>query len=469
LLENLLNMKKIFIFLFILTSVCDAQMTNVVYNCPNVQSTSTIFNWNNLSFQQQVINAYGTSSILRYYPCNEATGTTANDVVKGINGTYSGSITLQQPGATAGNYSVLFNADAGYLNLYNSALNTDFPRLGEGSISMWFKKGAAWEWADVSANRYFFYYYIDVNNQLLARKVGANSILFYLRGKTAATTTYVTTTSTYLKNTPDKMFNVVYTWSKSGAKCRIYINGTQYGTGTTYASDTLQGNFASASCYSGITTSGNISQFLLLNKAVTQAEIVNALPKSIVNIVYDGDSRTTGHTQGFYVDAAIPNILFRINNIGVSGHSVQQRIDALSTDLYPLYISGHRNIVVIWAGINDTYHESATAATIYSRLQSYCAAVKAAGWDVVLCSEIDAQGVLAPYSWHTTVWPTLNGLINANHSFANAYANLGANPHLQDATNTTYFNADKVHTLSIGGDTAVANYITPAVKLLLNQ
>jgi hypothetical protein len=99
---------------------------------------------------------------------------------------------------------------------------------------------------------------------------------------------------------------------------------------------------------------------------------------------------------------------------------------------------------VLWIGVNDA---TLGAATIYANIQAYCIAARSAGWNkIILCTEIDA----VTGAWHGTVWPALNALIYANHSFVDGIADLGARVELQDATNLTYYNADQVHLVTAG-------------------
>ena len=129
-------------------------------------------------------------------------------------------------------------------------------------------------------------------------------------------------------------------------------------------------------------------------------------------------------------------------------------------------IPGGRNVLTVWGGVNDALVGGQTAATIYANLADYCNTRRAAGWRVVICTEIDAQGALQNAAgWHGTIWPALNALIMADHSFADAVVDLGADARLADATNVTYFNADKVHLIEAGYD-VVASLAGPVLATL---
>jgi lysophospholipase L1-like esterase len=167
----------------------------------------------------------------------------------------------------------------------------------------------------------------------------------------------------------------------------------------------------------------------------------------------DGDSRSTvdkwySGSPDFKETLALRN--YTSGDTAVSGATVVDRITAFNASVVPQLWAGGANIVVIWGGVNGVF--TYDAADIWGQLQTYCANARAAGFKVILCTEIDAQDAgRNATGWHTTTWPTLNALIRAGWaSIADGLADLGADARLQDATDLTYFGADQVHPVAAG-------------------
>lgn len=123
---------------------------------------------------------------------------------------------------------------------------------------------------------------------------------------------------------------------------------------------------------------------------------------------------------------------------------------------------GRNPISFIWGGVND----GVDGQTMYDRLQTYCLARRAAGWKTIVCTEIDAQGAnQISNGYHATHYLALNILLRADHSFADGFADLGADPRLQDATDVTYYLSDLVH-LTDAGYAVVASIVAPVIAAL---
>jgi lysophospholipase L1-like esterase len=138
-------------------------------------------------------------------------------------------------------------------------------------------------------------------------------------------------------------------------------------------------------------------------------------------------------------------------NSGVSGQTVSDFSANAATEIDSNYRSAlRRNVCVVWGGVNDA-NAGASAATIYDRLKTYWAARRAAGFKIVACTEIDAQDAgRNAVGWHSTLWPALNTLIKSDATLYDSLVDLGADSRLQNALDTTYFNADKVHLTDTG-------------------
>lgn len=156
----------------------------------------------------------------------------------------------------------------------------------------------------------------------------------------------------------------------------------------------------------------------------------------------------------------------RFSDLAVNGSMVSDMIVRAPTTVDPFLSGGEpTKVCVAFGGVGDG--DSHTAAEIWTRLQTYCADRKAAGEMVVLCTEIDAQDAARNANdWHGTVYPSLNILIRASGTtVADAIVDLGADARLQDATNTTYFMADKLHP-NEAGSVVISELVAAVVNAL---
>ena len=163
-------------------------------------------------------------------------------------------------------------------------------------------------------------------------------------------------------------------------------------------------------------------------------------------VVWEGDSRTAGQTWVNTAFSASGQGFGKLTNIATAGNTVADMVTQVPTQIPVL--RGGKNIAVLWGGVNDNTL-GVGAETIYNRIVAWHTAVRALGFHTVACTEIDAQDAgRNANGWHDTVYPVLNTMLRNDHSFADALVDFGAIAHAQDATNTTFFSADKVHPTS---------------------
>lgn len=410
-------------------------------------------------YWQQVKQYYNVA----YYPTWEPSGTVATDISgKGRNVSYAGTPGLGAVGIGDGRTCANING-LGYITAWSAGLAGDFNGK-EGLIGMWLAANDAGIWADTNAY-YPFHFTADASNATYLRKGVAGDIQIHY---TAAGTDKAILAD---RHAGVRWIHFGFQWSYSGAHVSLYFNGTkQRPTAsplewagaivnplTFGAQINFSGKFPGRMAHVGV---GNVPVADSAMRTIAQTH---------GQIIFIGDSRTSNKRWCFpAVEAAYTSGLFGyggrgVANWGVSGYAwANIASEAATTDA--LLQPGENNVLVCWAGVNmgtDT-----TAAQIYARISAYCAARRAAGWKVVICSEIDAQDATRNTAgWHSTVYPELNVLLAADHSFADGYADLGANANLQDATNTTYFDADKVH-LTAAGYTIVGGIITSVLVAL---
>lgn len=177
-------------------------------------------------------------------------------------------------------------------------------------------------------------------------------------------------------------------------------------------------------------------------------------------LVYDGDSITQGFQVGFeqscpYQTWQSLGSSWSPYNFGRPGFRSDQVLADWSSRYSLLYSAGNaKNIVVAMMGTNDLL-QGISLATIQSNITSYVTAVKAAGFQCLI------KTVPAMKDYTGSVVPggaeadrvSLNSWIVSNSAGANAVIDYTSQTLLSAAgagTNTTYFQADKLHPKTAG-------------------
>lgn len=191
-------------------------------------------------------------------------------------------------------------------------------------------------------------------------------------------------------------------------------------------------------------------------------------------VVCDGNSLTVGYNgqvpwttvmQTAYDGGSVP---IAVRNTAVTGQKTDQMLGLLtgpkmlSACQYP---ADHR-ILVAWEIRNHMAVGGATAVQAVDKLQEYCVAQRALGYEKIIVCNTIADG-----SGDTDFTPTLQATVNAELSaryatFADYLVDLAADARLQDPNNATYYNTDKLHLVS-AGYAVVADIIKPKVDLAL--
>lgn len=173
-----------------------------------------------------------------------------------------------------------------------------------------------------------------------------------------------------------------------------------------------------------------------------------------LNLVFEGDSRTALYTYPTKVGNYVLATSYVGTNVGTGGETAANMSTQVSQTT-STFDSIKGNVAIFWAGVNDNRQGTTSGSTIYGYISTWVAGVKAGGFKAVVCTEIDSQDSLNVSNNWTTTRAALNTLIRANSAGANAVCDLAALPQFQDATNTLYYNTDKIH-LSPHGDAVVA-------------
>lgn len=187
--------------------------------------------------------------------------------------------------------------------------------------------------------------------------------------------------------------------------------------------------------------------------------------------VFDGDSLTSG--AGSTGGCNYPNLAIQTldstwggYNIGIGGAALAGMIGGAATNVDPKYNASHsKNIVILWGGSNDLANATGTPAQVYANIQTYGAARKAVGWQVVVVSalprsagsgtfEADRQTVraflLADFTVATSdpnIWKPGAGI-----TYADVFMDIGNDPIIGQAGQniTGPYDTDHIHLLDAG-------------------
>lgn len=411
-----------------------------------------------LSPLPNLIKTIQPANLISLYPLNERNGIRAYDVNKRIPpGSYLNCALNNTVGPDGVTSAPLFNGASSQANIYQSDLFTYFSPT-QASVVVHAKVASSSVWTDAT-NREILRLLVDGSNWILIRKTTTNNQItgFYNAGAVSKSNAYVT-------SGPTGWFAIGLTIDKANDICRLWIDGSPVASFTALGTWTGNPTTQSIGAGGGLWWSGWLANVALWNMALTGPDVTLASNRTGF-VAFDGDSRSVNTFEAACMaDAALASKRLSWDYYAVSGQRASELNNDVSTQITPLFRSRLiNNIVVVWAGVNDGVN-GATAAQIWSALQTYCTTVRAAGQKVVLCTEIDGQSAaLNTAGWHGTIMPTLNTSVRGGwSSVADALADLGANVNLQDATNTTFFNADKVH-LTAAGYNIVAGIVAAAI------
>lgn len=176
---------------------------------------------------------------------------------------------------------------------------------------------------------------------------------------------------------------------------------------------------------------------------------------SPIYIVAEGDSLTAGYDSvanypKYLIASYIDNRMVSFQNWGTPGETVVTMAGEAATQIDPEYDARKgKNVLCFWAGTNDMSGGSADGPTTYANYVSYCQARQAVGFTVIAFTVMNRGDAVQPT--FTSGQPIFNADVRASwRTFASALVDVQAQPNLQDPTNTTYFQADKIHLTATG-------------------
>lgn len=183
------------------------------------------------------------------------------------------------------------------------------------------------------------------------------------------------------------------------------------------------------------------------------------MPAKLYNLVCDGNSITAGTGSSSNAEFAWPPVLMAAlsanqaqhpdkywsqKNVAVAGHTTQQRTAAFATSVQPQYNPAYaRNIVTFFEVRNDVVTNAVTLEQAITNVQAYVTQARLNGWEVMLAT-------VPPNTTTTnnvnTIIPLFNTWLRDNPSWSDfPIVDLAADPSLDDATDTNFFNVDQLH------------------------
>jgi hypothetical protein len=399
---------------------------------------------------------------IQHLPGGDASGMTAVDAgPNGINATYTGTPVFGADGIGDGLTFVNINAASEIDN--DAAALIALWNGDAGYCAWWAAINDAAKWLD--ANSYVMHYYGSSATYYYQTRKGTDGYLSFICRRSASINNIVA-----LPPTTTRLCHFMLAWDSANNRILAYINGTKQQPTTNLgawagALAAEYGRWGDSSPAVGNNNwPGRMGKMKLGNVVPTDAQA--ALESgSIGQVVFEGDSRSNLKPwTNAAVEAAFPTGEFAFGRYGYASYAVSGSTTAMmtaraSTGVDTLIRDG-KNILVVWAGVND--NQGDTAQSVYDRLKDYCLARRAAGWNkIILCTEIDSNKP----NW-TAKYPQINALIAADHSFVDGVIDLGAAPELQNNADLTYF-ADGTH-LTASGNAIVTVKAAPVIASTAN-
>lgn len=232
-------------------------------------------------------------------------------------------------------------------------------------------------------------------------------------------------------------------------------------------------------------TTSDIAEVIVYGSALSLADMVKVelwlaakwgmtAYDNFYQIVFEGDSLMdgVGAPEGSgptWQLMATTTDLVAWTNVAKGGDKLSQMITQAATTVDPLFVDGAKNVLIVWGGVNDIGQDDISGADAYARLVTYCTARKAAhDWTIICLTLTKHEFAFYPPDYETER-TAFNALLAANYTdYADALADVGAAANLQDPTNGTYFDADKLH-LTTAGYAVVAAVVKPVLEGLPNR
>jgi lysophospholipase L1-like esterase len=142
------------------------------------------------------------------------------------------------------------------------------------------------------------------------------------------------------------------------------------------------------------------------------------------------------------------------HNLGVQGKTTPQLTADFASTALPLLSGSLRNVLFLWEGINDIRFGGGgggqTPAQAWQHYKDYCDNARALGWtgEIYVANCIFADPATDGALW--ALLQTFNGLLDADHSFADGSVVDLAGISIFQSYNATYYQTDRVHLTDAG-------------------
>lgn len=202
--------------------------------------------------------------------------------------------------------------------------------------------------------------------------------------------------------------------------------------------------------------------------------------------MFDGDSLTvgTGSTAGNDYPTVVMSSLGSLTTdyawkVAVGGQTLAAMLVDVTVEIDRAYHAGATNYVAFWGGTNDI-RAGDTAANVLANLATYGGGRQTTGFKTIVLDILPSQAAGNPPDFDTKR-TAVNDQLRIDFdgvtsdavcftpavgvTYADMLVDVAAISELSDPTNTTYYNADKVH-LTNAGYALVAAKVKAAIDLL---
>lgn len=285
---------------------------------------------------------------------------------------------------------------------------------------------------------------------------------------------------------------LAFTWN--GVAGAIYLDGAKLNQGTWCGSSLPIASTASWYIGNQYTSTngfpGVIADFLIYNinhsdqqvydntRAIWAELASRGIKPPAFNkfLVIDGDSISvpyllTAAQSYFYIAAQTTSPILPFRTVALSGATCPNRTSAIPTSIQPLSVLGTKRALVIYCGTNDIGLSNATitAAQVYSNMQAYVTAARAAGYTKIAIATLlpFAEGT-AGCAGNNPVRDSVNTMLRSSPAGADVLIDWAADATIgPDAVcgNTTYY-SDGTHPTALT-DSIMATYLEAQLPNLL--
>jgi len=195
------------------------------------------------------------------------------------------------------------------------------------------------------------------------------------------------------------------------------------------------------------------------------------------NIIFEGNSlfnymSNAGGLFGFYIPQGVYNnvkgsYVLAYTSFAISGRNQTQINSSISTNIAPLV--KFKDVIIVWEGTNDLYTNGLSGQAAYDNLTTYVNMVRAYGAIVIVCTVIARDGATDSADLMTRIGDYNTLVRNNAGSLGITVCDLAADPLFDtraDASNATYYNADKIHQTTAGQDRVITLLSTTTTSVL---